>query len=124
MLLQTLCNDLRLLDQVQPQITPEDFDDADLRAIYTTLLRLVSQGELTVFPRIIDEAGSPGQMAASKQNGDGTRARQPGRNLKDAGGLPRPKCASGRPRQSDSASVEQLDKSVMILLNNNSSYRS
>ncbi len=62
-LLQTLCNDLRLLDQVQHQITPEDFDDADLRAIYTTFLRLASHGELTVFPRTMDEVTSPEQKA-------------------------------------------------------------
>jgi DNA primase len=61
MLLQMLCNDLRLLDRMQCQITPEDFGDADLCAIYTTLLRLASQGEQTVFPRILDEAASPRQ---------------------------------------------------------------
>jgi DNA primase len=61
MLLQMLCNDLHLLDRMQHQITPEDFGDADLRAIYTTLLRLASQGERTVFPRILDEATSPRQ---------------------------------------------------------------
>jgi DNA primase len=61
-LLQTLCNDLRLLDRVQHQITPEDFDDADFRAIYTTFLRLASQDELIVFPRIMDEVTSSGQQ--------------------------------------------------------------
>src|SRR5262249_8759830 len=60
-LLQTLCNDLRLLDQVQRQITPEDFEDADLRAIYIMVLRLASQGELTVPPHVIDEVTSPEQ---------------------------------------------------------------
>jgi DNA primase len=60
-LLQMLCNDLRLLDQVQCQVTPEDFDDLDLRAIYTTLLHIASQGELTVSPRIIDGVTSPKQ---------------------------------------------------------------
>lgn len=60
-LLQTLSNDLRLVGQVQPQITPEDFEDADLRAIYIMLLRLVAQGELTVSPRIMDEVASPEQ---------------------------------------------------------------
>jgi len=62
-LLQTLCNDLRLLDQVQHQITLEDFDDADLRAIYITFLHLASQGELTVSPRTMDEVTSPEQKA-------------------------------------------------------------
>ncbi len=60
-LLQTLCNDLRLLDQVQHKITPENFDDADFRAVYTMFLRLASQGELTVFPRIMDEVTNPKQ---------------------------------------------------------------
>jgi DNA primase len=60
-LLQTLCNDLRLLDQVQRQITPEDFEDADLRAIYMMVLRLASQGELTVSPHVIDEVANPEQ---------------------------------------------------------------
>ena len=60
-LLQMLCNDLRLLDQVQHQVTPEDFHDADLRAVYTTLLCLASQGKLTVSPHIIDEVTGPEQ---------------------------------------------------------------
>jgi DNA primase len=60
-LLQTLCNDLRLLDRVQPQITPGDFEDADLRAIYIMSLRLASHGELTVSPHVIDEVASPEQ---------------------------------------------------------------
>jgi len=60
-LLQMLCNDLRLLDQVQHQVTPEDFDDADLQAIYILLLRLASKGELTVSPYIIDGVTSPEQ---------------------------------------------------------------
>jgi replicative DNA helicase len=47
---------------VQHQITPEDFDDADFRAIYTTFLRLASQDELIVFPRIMDEVTSSGQQ--------------------------------------------------------------
>jgi DNA primase len=60
-LLQTLCNDLRLLDQVQHQITAEDFDDADFRAIYTTFLRLASQGVLSVFPLSEETLLSPQQ---------------------------------------------------------------
>jgi DNA primase len=60
-LLQTLCNDLRLLDQVQHQITAEDFNDADFRAIYTTLLRLASQGALSVFPLSAEATLSPQQ---------------------------------------------------------------
>jgi len=61
LLLQMLCHDPRLLDRVQGQITPEAFDDADLRAIYTALVRLVPQGELSAFPRLLDEAMSPEQ---------------------------------------------------------------
>jgi hypothetical protein len=65
-LLQMLCHDLRFLDQVQCQmelsgVTPEDFDDADLRAIYTLLLHVASQGELTISPRLIDEVTNPKQ---------------------------------------------------------------
>jgi DNA primase len=61
-LLQTIYNDLRLLDRVQHQITPEDFHDADYRAIYTTFLRLASQGEIAVSSYIIDEVTSPKQQ--------------------------------------------------------------
>ena len=61
-LLQTIYNDLRLLDRVQHQITPEDFHDADYRAIYTTFLRLASQGEVAVSSYIIDEVTSPKQQ--------------------------------------------------------------
>jgi len=67
LVLQMLCHDLRLLDRVQGQITPEDFDDADLRVIYTTLLRLAPQCELTVLPRILDEVTNPRQMQLLNQ---------------------------------------------------------
>ena len=60
-LLQMLCHDLRLLDRVQRQVTCEDFHDVDLRAIYSTLLRLAPQCGLTVFPRILDDVASPKQ---------------------------------------------------------------
>jgi len=60
-LLQILCHDLHLLNQVQDQITSEDLQDADLSAIYTILLRLASQGRQTVFPHILDEVASPRQ---------------------------------------------------------------
>ena len=55
LLLQTLCNDLRLLDQVQHQITAEDFDDADLRAIYTTLLTFSLPGCTQGVSRLLEE---------------------------------------------------------------------
>jgi DNA primase len=61
-LLQTIYNDLRLLERVQRQINPEDFYDADYRAIYTTFLRLASQGEIAVSPHIIDEMTNPKQQ--------------------------------------------------------------
>jgi len=57
-----LCDDLHVLNQVQDQITSEDFQDADLRTIYATLLRLASQGRQTVFPHILAEVTSPRQM--------------------------------------------------------------
>ena len=60
-LLQTLCNDLHLLDQVQRQLTPEDFENTDLRAIYMMVVRLASQGESTVPPHVIDAVASPEQ---------------------------------------------------------------
>jgi hypothetical protein len=46
---------------VQHQITAEDFDDADFRAIYTTFLRLASQGVLSVFPLSEETLLSPQQ---------------------------------------------------------------
>jgi hypothetical protein len=56
-----LCHDMGLLDQVQSQITPEDFHDADLRAIYTMLLDRTPDRGPTVFPHIIEETAHPGQ---------------------------------------------------------------
>jgi replicative DNA helicase len=47
---------------VQHQLTPEDFHNADHRAIYTTFLRLASEGEVAVSPHIIDEVTSPEQQ--------------------------------------------------------------
>ena len=55
-LLQILCHHVRLLEQVQRQVSPEDFYDADLRAIYTVLAGRALDGEPTVFPRMLDEA--------------------------------------------------------------------
>ena len=60
-LLQMLCHDLHLLNQVQDHITPEDFQDAELRTIYTLLVRFASQGKQAVFPSILDAATSPQQ---------------------------------------------------------------
>jgi DNA primase len=63
-LLETIyaANDLRLLDRVQHQLTPEDFHNAHHRAIYTIFLRLASQGELAIPPHVIDEGTSPEQQ--------------------------------------------------------------
>jgi hypothetical protein len=52
---------VRLLEQVQRQVSPEDFYDADLRAIYTVLAGRALDGEPTVFPRMLDEATNPRQ---------------------------------------------------------------
>jgi DNA primase len=68
-LLQMLCHDVHLLEQVQPHLRPEDIQDADLRAIYTLCIQLAPLSEMTVFPRILDAATTPrqsellGQMA-------------------------------------------------------------
>ena len=49
-LLQMLCHNVRLLEQVQHQVSPEDFHDADLRAIYTVLADRAPEGGPIVFP--------------------------------------------------------------------------
>jgi hypothetical protein len=56
-----LCHDVRLLKQVQSQMTPEHFQDEDLRTIYQLLGRLAVAGEPTVFPHILDAAANPRQ---------------------------------------------------------------
>lgn len=68
-ILQMLCHDLHVLHHVQNQITPEDFQDPDLRAIYTILLRLASQGRQTAFPAILEEVESPQQKQLVHQMG-------------------------------------------------------
>lgn len=60
-LLQILCHNVRLLEQVQRQISPEDFHDADLCAIYTVLAGRVLDDGPTVFPRMLEEATNPRQ---------------------------------------------------------------
>jgi DNA primase len=61
-LLQMLCHNVRLLEQVQHQVSPEDFHDADLRAIYTVLADRAPEGGPIVFPRMLEEAANPRQM--------------------------------------------------------------
>ena len=60
-LLQMLCHDVGLLEQVQSQITAEDFHDADLRAIYTMLLGRAPDHGSSVFPQMIEAAAHPQQ---------------------------------------------------------------
>jgi len=60
-LLQMLCHNVRLLEQVQRQISPEDFHDADLRAIYIVLAGRALAGGPTVFPHMLEEAANPRQ---------------------------------------------------------------
>jgi DNA primase len=60
-LLQMLCHDVSLLEHVQEQVTPEDFHDGDLRAIYTMLLgRAPALGPM-VFSQLIEAAAQPRQ---------------------------------------------------------------
>jgi DNA primase len=60
-LLQLLCHNMRLLEQVQRQVSPDDFHDADLRAIYTVLAGQALADGPTVFPRMLEEAANPRQ---------------------------------------------------------------
>lgn len=60
-LLQMLCHEARFVAHVQSQLTPEDFQDTDLRAIYGLLLRLASQSGQTVFPHIVEAAANERQ---------------------------------------------------------------
>src|SRR5215468_4257337 len=60
-LLQMLCHNVHLLEQVQRQVSPEDFHDADLRAIYMVLADRALAGGPTVFSRMLEEATNPRQ---------------------------------------------------------------
>jgi len=60
-LLQMLCHNVHLLEQVQRQVSPEEFHDADLRAIYMVLADRALAGGPTVFPRMLEEATNPRQ---------------------------------------------------------------
>jgi DNA primase len=60
-LLQILCHNVCLLEQVQRQVSPEDFHDADLRFIYTVLAGRAHDGGPTTFPRMLEEAANPRQ---------------------------------------------------------------
>src|SRR5207248_561885 len=55
-LLQMLCHNVRLLEQVQRQVSPEDFHDADLRAIYTVFARRALEDGPPVYARMLEDA--------------------------------------------------------------------
>jgi DNA primase len=60
-LLQLVLHDVRLLEEVQRQITPEDFETPLLQSVYTLLLRLAAQGVQTFFPGILEHAENDAQ---------------------------------------------------------------
>ena len=76
-LLQMLCHNVHLLDQVQDQVSPEDFHDADLRAIYTVLADRALAGGPTIFPRMLEEAANPRQTQLLTQMAMGATLTNP-----------------------------------------------
>jgi hypothetical protein len=60
-LLQMLCHNSHLFEQVQRQVSPDDFHDADLRAVYMVLANRALAGGPTVFPRMREESLHPRQ---------------------------------------------------------------
>jgi len=60
-LLHMLCHNGSLLAQEQPQLSADEFHDADLRAIYGMLMPLVAKGIHIFFPRLLEEATNPRQ---------------------------------------------------------------
>jgi hypothetical protein len=60
-LLQLLCHHGHLVEQVQRQISPDEFFDTDLRAIYTVLADQAVAGGRTFSPRMFTEVTSPRQ---------------------------------------------------------------
>lgn len=62
LLIQELGHDLHLLPRVQQQITADAFSNEDLRAIFTTLMRVAPQcQEGTVWPQLLHEIAHAGQ---------------------------------------------------------------
>jgi DNA primase len=76
-LLQMLCHHVHLLEQVQGQVSPEDFHDTDLRAIYTVLAGRALAGGPTVFPRMLEEAANPRQTQLLTQMAMGSTLTNP-----------------------------------------------
>jgi DNA primase len=60
-LLRLVLHDVSLLEEVQRQITPEDFEAPVLRSIYTLLIRLAAKGVRPLFPSICDYADDDSQ---------------------------------------------------------------
>ena len=60
-LLVLLCHQEHLLKQVQHQLSPEDFHDVDLRAIYAALIARVSDGTGPTFRGFFDASPTPRQ---------------------------------------------------------------
>jgi hypothetical protein len=60
-LLVLLCHHGYLLEQVQLQLSPEDFHDADLRAIYAALVARTSDGTGPTFRGFFDASPTPRQ---------------------------------------------------------------
>jgi hypothetical protein len=76
-LLQMLCHHGRLLEQVQRQVSPEDFHDADLRAIYTVLASRTLEDGPPGFPRMLEEAANPRQTQLLTQMAMGSTLTNP-----------------------------------------------
>lgn len=55
-LLQLVLHDVSLLEEVQRQITPEDFAAPSLRSIYLLLLRLAAKSGQPLFPGLLEHA--------------------------------------------------------------------
>jgi len=60
-LLRLVLHDVSLLEEVQRQITPEDFEAPSLRDIYLLLIRLAAKGMQTLFPGILEYADNDSQ---------------------------------------------------------------
>ena len=72
-----LCHNVRLLEQVQRQVSPEDFHDADLRAIYTVLAGRALEDGPPVFARMLEEAANPRQTQLLTQMAMGATLTNP-----------------------------------------------
>ena len=81
-LLRLVLHDISLLEEVQRQITPEDFEAPILREIYRLLIRLTAKGMQTLFPGILEYADNDAQrqllarMAAESVVAEGAERRK------------------------------------------------